>query len=266
MPRTIWIRATRMKRMLMTLLIPIVLAGCSTTDDQINSGLWHFNAGLHAQAIPRLLSGAESLQKSTPADPRLPSVLMALGNMAEEAKRADLAERYYQQAIQSVDEFHSKDDIQVRNALVQLGLFYSSVRRYSDAIPLLTRATHISAKTANINNRYAIDLDNLSLAVIGDGRQADAMMLNDEALQALKVLPQTAENIATRGVVHFNRAYALAEQGNNVAAEDYYLHAITDISSSSEAWRMKIVRESYAAFLRKMGRVEEANTIEPAKP
>lgn len=240
-----------------------ILFGCASTDQNIDSGLWHYNAGLYNEAIPRLLSGTDSLYKSNPSDVRLPEAYLALAHMAANNKRFDIAEKYYIQAISVAEKFNSHDARIMRNVTTSAGNYYLENKQYSEAIPLLERALEFSKNNDSIARKlYAIDLDNLGLANEAVGHHVEAEALSQQALTVLSTLSSTPEIVSIRGVVLYNIAYRNAERGNVTEAEKYYKLALADISVSSESWRIKTVKTNYAEFLKKLGRNAEAEAIE----
>jgi tetratricopeptide (TPR) repeat protein len=239
-----------------------ILSGCASTDQNINSGLWHYNAGLYDEAIPKLLSGVESLYKNNPSDSRLPSAYLALANMAASDKRLDIAEKYYKQAIEVAEKYSHNDARIMRNVSSSAGNFYIDNKRYLEAIPLLESAASLSKNNDLIPRKlYAMDLDNLGLANDGAGRQEEADNLSNKALAEISVLPSTPEIVSIRGVIFYNLAYRNAERGNIVEAENFYKRALEDIFTSNEAWRIKTVKTNYAEFLKKLGRNSESEAI-----
>ncbi|MFB2801351.1 tetratricopeptide repeat protein [Shewanella seohaensis] len=245
------------------LLLPIfILFGCASADQNIDSGLWHYNAGLYDEAIPKLLSGTESLYKSNSSDARLPAAYLALANMAANDKRFDIAEKYYKKAISVAEKYNSGDARIMRNVTSSAGNYYLDNKQYSEAIPLLERALEISKNNDSIARKlYAIDLDNLGLANDAVGHHVEADTLSQQALTVLSNLSSTPEIVSIRGVVFYNIAYRSAERGNVTEAEKYYKLALADISVSSESWRIKTVKANYAEFLKKLGRNAEAEAI-----
>jgi len=112
----------------LVLALSTLVAGClaSSTEQQINYGLNHYEMGLWGSATVRpLVSTANSLEKANPLDPRLPRILLALGTMAESHKRDDLAEDSFRRALKAAEALRPVDEAQTRNALVDLGLFYT---------------------------------------------------------------------------------------------------------------------------------------------
>lgn len=240
----------------------LILFGCASTDQNINSGLWHYNAGLYNEAIPRLLSGTESLYKSNPSDSRLPAAYLALAHMGANDKRFDIAEKYYKQAIYVAEKYNSNDERIMRNVTSSAGNYYLDNKQYSKAFPLLERAVALSKNNDSIARKlYAIDLDNLGLANDAIGRHLEADALSQQALTVLSTLSTTPEIVSIRGVVFYNIAYRNAERGNVTEAEQYYKRALADISVSDESWRIKTIKNNYAEFLKKLGRTAESEAI-----
>src|SRR5262245_10277070 len=104
-PRTSprWSRCALACRVLMLALSTLVV-GCASTEQQINYGLNHYELGLWGPATIRpLVSAANSLEKTSPPDPRLPRILLALGTMAESHKRDDLAEDFFRRALKAAE-------------------------------------------------------------------------------------------------------------------------------------------------------------------
>jgi len=249
-----------------TLALVQALAGCASSGSQVDSGLWHHNAGLSNQAIPRLLSGVPALERSNPADPRLPTAYVALGDLASADRSFDAADGFYKKALQSARTYHPANATLNRNARVHGGNFLRAQGRNVEAIPLLTEAVAISEGDASMPRiLYAIDLDNLSVAYGSLPDDARAQQLSQRALDVLDGIEQTHAVKATRGVVLYNAAYRLAEKGQDAQAETYYRQSLAAVSAYGEKWRARVVRDAYATLLRKMGREAEAAALD-AKP
>jgi hypothetical protein len=108
-----------------------LVAGClaSSTEQQINYGLNHYEMGLWGPATIRpLVSAANSLETANPPDPRLSRILLALGTTAESHIRDDLAADFFRRALKTAEALRPVDEAQPRNALVDLGLFYTRKR------------------------------------------------------------------------------------------------------------------------------------------
>lgn len=244
------------------LLAATLLAGCASSVDQVSSGLWHHQAGLWAQAGPRLVDGVPALERQNPADPRLPTAYLALGDMAAAAGRHDVADDNYGRALRAARAYHAGNPTLLRNALVHRGNFLRERGRAAEAIALLSEAEAISARETSVPKVLnAIDLDNLSVAyqAVPDFPQAER--LSRRALAVLDTIEQTPAVGSTRGVVLYNAAYGLAEVGRNAEAEALYRQALPLVSKGPDRWRVEVVRKQYAQLLRKMGREAEAKTM-----
>jgi len=263
-------RATTGMRTGLALLSVALLAGClhADTDYQVNYGLNHYRMGLYNQAIPPLVTAAKSLEKTNPPDPRLPEVLLALGAMAAADQRVEMAEGFYLNAVKAADGLATPDENAQRNALVNGGNFYLAQRRPKDALPLLERAATISEQSARFRRTlHAIDLDNLGQAYSGQKRYSEGRALGLRALKVLDAAQAEPDAAKTRGVVHYNLAYGYMEEGLYAEAETNYRRALEILAPSGapqvgETWRVEVVLTNYAILLRKVGRGNEAATLE----
>jgi tetratricopeptide (TPR) repeat protein len=241
----------------------LLLSACASPEESFSSGLWHYKAGLYAQAAPRLVRSVPELEQSNPADPRVLSGYLALGRMASMDAAYEPAENYLKKAIQLARAHHGSDTTLTRNALVEMGLFFADRGRFAEAIPPLQEAVTISQREGTLpRTLYAIDLDNLALAQAGAKNHALARAASDSSLQVLDGLPPTKEVQAARGVVLFNRAYAFAEQGKVAMADAAYKESLALVSAHAEPWRRKVVVAAYSKFLRAQGRDNEALAVE----
>ncbi len=266
MTSTLFVASAR----LFSLLALIFVSGCVafSTERQVNYGLNHYRMGLYNQAIPHLVDAANSLEQTSPPDPRLVDVLIALGVMAESKKRNDLAADFYPRALKAADTIKPADITRVRNALVYSGIYYLGQHRYGDAEPLLQRVVTITAQDQSFPRMlHAIDLDNLSLAYSGLGRYAEAEALSARALHVLDKTIVNADTIKTRGVIFYNLAYLLDQQRRDTEAESLYLQALNTLAPPghtpiAETWRIDTVLQNYANFLHRIGRDKEAKALE----
>ena len=251
----------------LSVIVTLPLAGCVafSTDRQVNYGLGHYEMGLYTQAIPPLLRAARSLEGQTPPDRRLPHVLIALGTMAANDKRDDLAADFFQRALRAAEALSPADETQLRNALVHLGLFYVERHRAADAISLFERARGISQRLPQ-RFLYAIDLDNLGLAFQGVGRHADANALSFQALAVLDATASGPMESKTRGVILHNLAVSYVDQGRDAEAEPLYRQSLDLLTAGYprdvERWRLRTVLRNYADLLRRTARAEEARALE----
>ena len=248
-------------------IFTMILSGCQyfSTDSQINYGMNHYKMGLYDRAIPYLLSAVKELENKEPTDPRLPQILIALGNMAISTKEENRVEDFFQRALKAAEKLTPTDTVQIRNALVHLGLYYHAHDREQEAVPLLKRASLISEDSAN-QVLYAIDLDNLGQAIDKLGRHEEANQLSLKALNVLDSLTQGEEEVKARGVILYNLAWSYMTQQKFSDAEQLYKQALNLLedkaSAQVESWRIKTVLKGYAKLLRQTNRIEEAKTLE----
>lgn len=242
-----------------------LLCACSTlsTEQKVNYGLNHYQMGAYQQAIPTLLSAAESLEKETPKDPRLIDVLIALGDMARSDKRQDLALDFYTRALKTAEELKPQDTKRLRNALVNFSLFKVEDHP-AEAIPLLQRAEQISR---NYEDRILniIDQDNLALAYQANKEYERANKISQQALVSLNEIKTGKLLNRTRAVILHNLAYNEMEMARFGDAEVHFKESLAVMRSAPneiESWRLKRVKTSYAILLRKMGREADAVAME----
>jgi tetratricopeptide (TPR) repeat protein len=241
----------------------MAVAGCATSTTKLDSGLWHFNAGLYGEAIPRLLSAVPDVERTNPTDPRLPTAYVALGDMAAADREDKKAEEFYNKALALAKTKHPENTTLNRNALVHAGNFLLDQKRPTEALPLLLSAAAISERETSIPRLlYAIDLDNLSLAYDGAKDNVRGDEASSHALEIMSGLNQTNEVVAAKAVVLYNAARRLAEIGRNAEAEAYYRQALANVAANGEQWRKNVVLSNYAQFLKKAGRADEAKGLE----
>ncbi len=241
----------------------MALTACTSTTTKLDSGLWHYNAGLYGEAIPRLLSAVPDVERTNPSDPRLPTAYVALGDMAAADKENKKAEEFYSKALLVAKTKHPEDTTLNRNALVHAGNFLRAQGRAAEALPMLLSAASISERVTSIPRLlYAIDLDNLSLAYDDTKNSSEADEASGRALEIMSGLDQTNEVIAAKAVVLYNAALRLEARGSNAEAEEDYRQALMHVSANGEQWRKNVVLSNYALFIRKMGRDAEAKGLE----
>ncbi len=241
-------------------------SGCHyfSTESQINYGLNHYKMGLYNQAIPPLISAAESLEKENPPDPRLVDVLVALGTMAQAEKRDDLAANFYPRALKAAEALRPTDNTRLRNALVHAGIFYSGHEQTPEALPLLQRAAAISERLED-REYHAIDLDNLALAHQNLKQYLEASELQLRALKVTNELKSGQYLSGTKGTILHNLGSSYVELGRYKDAEKYFKESIavlTSVGREVEPWRVNTAKKSYADLLRRTGRTEEAKKLE----
>lgn len=219
--------------------------------------------GLYSQAIAPLVTAADSLEKTTPTDPRLVDVLIALGEMAQNEKRKDLADGFYTRALKAAESLNPQDARLLRNSLVQLGSFYL-FERPSDALPLLVRAVEIS-RSYDDQLLHAIDLDNLGIAYRGTKNYSRSIELSLQALSIINRITTGKLLTRTKGVILHNLGYTEMQFEHFKEAEAHFKESLLVLRSDPinvESWRVKTVLNSYAELLRTTGRIQEASEME----
>jgi tetratricopeptide (TPR) repeat protein len=261
-------RPTGRAALIGSIALSIALSGCMyvSTDRQINYGLNHYEMGLYDLAIPPLVTAAESMEKSSPPDPRLVDVLLALGDMAVKKDRKDLAADFYMRALNAAETFKPIDNKRLRNALVNSGLFYTYNGRPKDAVPLLERAAAISRELGE-PVLYAIDVDNIGAAYQELHQYSQASQYSVKALAIIEPIKTGQYLVRTKGVILHNLAASYVKLNRYKEAEPLFkqsLALLESVPNEVEPWRVRTVRKSYADLLRRTGRIKEANEMERA--
>lgn len=266
-------KLSRFTRAMCIVGLPFVLllisSGCLvSTEHQINYGLNHFNMGLYNQAIPALVNAANSLEKTNPPDPRLPQILVALGDMANSEGRNDLAEGFYKRALNSAEHLAKPNNTLLRNSLVHGGNFYLNIDRPAEGLPLLQRAVAISETNPEFpRTLYAIDLDNLGQAYYRLNRHPEGRALSVQALSVLGHAKSEPEALKARGIVFYNLAMSYKDLNENAEAEANFRNSLEILSPSTghkagSPSEIRVLITAYANFLRKLGRGDDAKQIE----
>ncbi|MEY4588775.1 MAG: hypothetical protein RL497_851 [Pseudomonadota bacterium] len=221
----------------------LILAGCASTESNINSGLWHYEAGLYGEAIPRLVRPITSFEKRFPHDERVSRSYLALGVMAENSKAYDKAEEYLIKSVESAKTSRPLQENTLRNAESMLGNFYLNRKKYSEALTHLNTAESISSKFKEKSILNSIDLDNISTALQGAGKLKESIEFSERALKVAEKTPEDNSYNLTKGIILFNLAKSNEENGNNTKAKELYdkaieLLTISSKENTSEQWRL----------------------------
>jgi len=246
--------------------VTVSLSGCLyfSTERQINYGLNHYEMGLYDLAIPPLMTAAESLESKSPPDPRLVEVLIALGTMATSKERKDLVADFFPRALKAAEALSPVDNKRLRNALVNLGMFYAHNERPREAVPLLKRAAIIS-NGFDDQVFHAIDLDNIAFAYQRFGKYVEASEYSLKALAVIEPLTAGKYLVRTKGVILNNLAASYVELARYAEAEARFKQSLAVLQSApaeGEPWRLETARKSYADLLRRTGRSKEADELE----
>lgn len=238
------------------------LFSCTTTQN-INSGLWHYKAGLYNEAYPRLESAAHSLEDTSPPDIRYSEVLLALASMDAIAGNRLKADTRFKKAVFIEEGYKDQNDVRLRNSYNQYGNFLLSSSRPTDASTVLAKAVAISEKRFKGHEvLLALDLDNLAMAFSQQSKFKESISLSERAEKALDGIPNNDEVIETRGVIKYNRAYSFEVQGENDEALALYTQALSLLDKPKTLWRARVVAKQLASLLRKLGRDAEAKELE----
>jgi tetratricopeptide (TPR) repeat protein len=190
--------------------------------------------------------------------------------MAMSEKRHDLAADFFPRALKAAESLRPNDNKRLRNALVNLGMFYSSHERSKEAVPTLDRAAAISERFAGQDREfYAIDLDNLASAHQNLKQYPEAIDLQLKALNIANQLTSGKYLVTTKGVILHNLGASYVELGRYKEAEANFKESISVLSSGGrdvEAWRLKTAKRSYADLLHRTGREREAQELEVPAP
>lgn len=254
----------RRSRIGLALAMVGLLSGCAgSLDHKIDYGLNHYQMGLHGQAIPALVSAAESLDRPGPVDPRLPRILVALGDMASAESRPDLAEAYYKKALDRAEHLVPTNSTLLRNALVHGGNFLLEHGRPPEAVPWLERAVRVSELETGMSRvLYAIDLDNLGQALVRSGRYEEGLARSRQALEVVDPLLKEPEAKKAKGIILYNLARAYEDRKLTEEARTHYRQALEVLPMVGSRWEVRTLVKAYAAFLRAQGQEDEAKALD----
>lgn len=259
-----WKKQTFMSHVLTYVIFALGLTGCASAESNINSGLWHYEAGLFVQAAPRLLRAIPEIEASSPADPRVVTGYLALGRMSDAMKaQPETVEGYYEKARKVAGEYHTNNSTISRNVATEIGNHYLAKNQYAKALPFLMQAVKISEGDQSVSRLiHAIDLDNIAVAQGGLKNFDIAAQFSKNATALLDNLPDSKEVRSTKGVVLFNRAAAYADHGLLTQADESYRYSLELLEANGERWKIRGVVDSYAKFLRSQLREREAEELE----
>lgn len=251
-----------------SVIVALALAACASSESKLDSGLWHYSAGLYGEAAPRLIKSVPALASAKPNDPRVVTGYLALARMAANAgATANVVEGYYEKAQDAARRHHAGDATLTRNVATEVGNFYLGRDQHAEALPFLLEAARISENNKSTPRLiFAVDLDNVAVAQSALGNFALAAQYSDNALKELASVPDGKQARATHGIILFNRAVAYQRQGIAAPADEAYRRSLELINANSEKWRRRVVVTNYAQFLRAQRREMEAEELERRYP
>lgn len=238
-----------MLRIAYILLSGLLIVGCASTESNINSGLWHYSAGLYGQAIPRLLESTPKFEKNHPADERVSRSYLALGVMAEDSKRYDKSEFYLLKALETAKTTQPFSNLILRNAESTLGHFYLNRERYSDALLHLETAETISKSSQSNPILNAIDLDNVAIALQGIGKLDESINYSEKALSVAEKNSTSEMYTLTKGIILYNLGKAYEDSKRQEKAKHFYIQSIELLTivvekNTYEQWRLDTVQNA----------------------
>ena len=209
-------------------------------------------------AIPA--RAALKMLRDSPGDPRLPDVLVTLGNALRKIE-PDEAESLYKEAAA----FHEvKAHIEsATTAWNNLGALCAEQGRYAEALAYYEKALSVREKIPSTPlARIGSLLNNIANCHRRMGNYAKAHELLDRAIQLLKLESQSgvsglASAYGTRGLV-------LRDEGRNAEAVEFFERSYAERKSSPSPnlELMREILEEEIAALNRLGRIEDAVVAE----
>lgn len=240
-------KETSVLRVALIMLTGLLLSGCASTESNINSGLWHYNAGLYGEAIPRLLDATADFEKTNPTDERVSRSYLALGVMAENSKLYEKAETYLFKALKTAKSTSPFSQSVLRDAEATLGHFYLNRERYSEALQPLKNAEIISKNNQIDPLLNAIDLDNIGVALHGLAKTAESIGYSERALAIVEKNSTNDRYVLTKGIILFNLGKAYETSADIQKARRFYTQSVELLTiaveqNSYEKWRLDAVQ------------------------
>ena len=160
-----------------------------------------------------LLRAALKIFRDYPGDPRLPSLLISLGNALRKSSPVE-AEQFYKEAA----EIHvAKAQLEsATTAWVNLGIVCSEQGRHAESLAHYERALHVREKSSTPPGRIGVLLNNMANCYRRMGNFTEALQFADRAIAILK--PDGGSELAyaygTRGLI-------FQDEGRDVEAVEW---------------------------------------------
>jgi tetratricopeptide (TPR) repeat protein len=237
------------------------------------AGRCYSMCGLREHAAILLRSGLKILRQY-PGDPRLPSLLISLGNAVRKSSPVE-AERFYKEAA---DIHVAKAQLESATAAwVNLGIICSEGGRHEESLSYYEKALHVREQIPSTPpGRIGILLNNMANCYRRMGKFDDALRLVDRATQILEQSgdPGIVSAYGTRGLIFqdegrdaealewLQRSYAKREEAPSpnldslVENLEYQLTSLKRLASLDEA---SAVEERMALVRARKNDVPEAN-------
>jgi len=209
-------------------------------------------------AIPA--RAALKILREYPGDPRLPDVLVTMGNAVRKASPAE-AESLYREALETHEaKAHYESATMAWN---NLGALCAEQGRHAEALAYYEKALEVRERIPSTPlARIGSLLNNIANCHRRMGNYAKAHELLDRAIQLLKLESQAgvsglASAYGTRGLV-------LRDEGRDAEAVELFEQSYAErkISPSPNLESMKEILEEEIAALRRLGREEDALAAE----
>jgi tetratricopeptide (TPR) repeat protein len=209
-------------------------------------------------AIPA--RAAVKILRDYPGDPRLPDVLVTLGNALRKTEPAEAEGLYLEAAQLHEAKAHHESATMAWN---NLGAVCAEQGRYGEALGYYEKALGVREKTPSTPlARIGSLLNNIANCHRRMGDYVKAHELLDRAIQLLKLESQAgvsglASAYGTRGLV-------LRDEGRDAEAVEYFERSYAERknTSSPNLDSMKEILEAQIATLRRLGRLKEVATAQ----
>jgi tetratricopeptide (TPR) repeat protein len=155
-------------------------------------GKTYFEIGALAEAEPQIVRALELRERTL--GPDHPDTLRSVHGLAalyHSRGRYEEAETLSKRAIAGRERTLGPDHPDTLTAVSNLGYLYLAMKRFADAVPLLDRAARGFAKRPEMAGAVPVIRAELGLALLGDGKPADAepyLLAGSDALSKRKAL------------------------------------------------------------------------------
>jgi tetratricopeptide (TPR) repeat protein len=219
-------------------------------------GLCYSRCGLKEHAVVPLRAALKIL-RSFPGEPRLPSVLISLGNALRKTVPTE-AEKLYREAV---DVYEAKAQMEsATTAWVNLGILCSEQGRHAESLGYYERALRIrESSPATPPARIGSLLNNMANCYRRMGKIEEALQLVDRALGILK--PEDGSLLAS---AYGTRGQILHEAKRDAEGVEWLQKSYAEREKTSSPDLEAIVEnlEIEIASLQRLGRTQEAHDAE----
>jgi len=220
------------------------------------AGTCYSRVGLRDHAAVTLRE-AVKIFRAQAGDPRLPAVLLTLGNALRKSSPAE-AERHYQEAA---DWYAAKAQLESATpAWVNLGVLCSEQGRYAESLAHYEKALHVRERSPGTPpQRIATLLNNIANCYRRMGEFAKAVQSVDRAITLLEPIggSSLASAYGTRGLI-------FRDDGHDAEAVEWLRKADAEHERQPSPNLETVAEdmENQAAALKRLGRIEEARVAD----